>query len=135
MSKKQLYYEKARERYVQDMMGYDEIIKLYPVARSTLVNWGRQGKWEEARKREIAATESLKDTSKEIAEKMGAKILEVLDQGNMPDTRVLQAYARIVSSLGKTVEFEQLDNPPEEAKGEVGDKAKHAIEQLFGKQL
>lgn len=136
--KQVLLNDTAQRMYVEDLMTFEAIAKELDCSERTLRNWATTGLWEDKRKKFRAFQESLHEDSREIATLLAQKIKDQLNNDQLPSRDLLNAFAKISSSMVKMRDYEKA------IKAETGDteaavksqkNAAEIFKQTFGVDL
>lgn len=139
--KQVLLNDTAQRMYVEDLMTFEAIAKELDCSERTLRNWATTGQWEEKRKKFRAFQESLHEDSREIATLLAQKIKDQLNNDQLPSRDLLNAFAKISSSMVKMRDYEKaikLDDSAEadaEAASKSQKNAAEIFKQTFGVDL
>ena len=136
--KQVLLNDTAQRMYVEDLMTFEAIAKELDCSERTLRNWATTGLWEEKRKKFRAFQESLHEDSREIATLLAQKIKDQLNNDQLPSRDLLNAFAKISSSMVKMRDYEKaikLEAGDSEEAAKTQKNAAEIFKQTFGVDL
>ncbi|MEG0518306.1 MAG: hypothetical protein RR555_05500 [Bacteroidales bacterium] len=126
--KKALLMETARMLYIEKGYTYEQIAAELDVSERTARAWGKEGGWPEKMQTITAARERMSEQVQETTSLLGQILIGQLTEGKEPNSRVLDAYARLASSLIKAREYDkdiEAEQTPD--KSNDADALKHTI--------
>lgn len=121
--KKAHLIETARMLYIDKLYTFEQIAAELDVSERTVRRWGQEGGWAEKIQTIHAARERMSEQVREVTALLGEGLIGQLTEGKEPNSRVLDAYARLASSLLKVREFDK-DIETEETDTNVDNEAK-----------
>ena len=136
--KQVLLNDTAQRMYVEDLMTFEAIAKELDCSERTLRNWATTGLWEDKRKKFRAFQESLHEDSREIATLLAQKIKDQLNNDQLPSRDLLNAFAKISSSMVKMRDYEKaikLEAGDSEEAAKTQKNAAEIFKQTFGVDL
>ena len=136
--KQVLLNDTAQRMYVEDLMTFEAIAKELDCSERTLRNWATTGLWEDKRKKFRAFQESLHEDSREIATLLAQKIKDKLNNDQLPSRDLLNAFAKISSSMVKMRDYEKaikLEAGDSEEAAKTQKNAAEIFKQTFGVDL
>lgn len=114
--KKANLIETARGLYIDKLYTFEEVAAELDVSERTVRRWGQEGAWAEKIQQIHAARERMSEQVREVTALLGEGLIGQLTEGKEPNSRVLDAYARLATSLLKVREYDK------DTEAETGDK-------------
>jgi hypothetical protein len=128
------YLETAKNLYLYEHKTFVEISQIIPPNEKTIRRWAKEFGWFQMKKDILTKQKTSIQQAEYIAKKLGDKIEELLDNGTLPDTQLIQAYRGLVKDLKPVKEYSDAKKKEESEKEkspELSDITKSAIAQTF----
>ena len=137
--KKANLIETARMLYIDKLYTFEEVARELDVSERTVRRWGQEGGWAEKIQTIHAARERMSEQVREVTALLGEGLIGQLEEGKEPNSRVLDAYARLATSLLKVREYDkdaEAEGVDKSADNEAAMKnAVSQFEDLFKKEF
>lgn len=139
MAKKAALYGDAERLYVQEQLTLEAIAKKLGCGVRSLVNWKREGNWDDKKKNFLETTQSMHEELYELARLLTTKNLNKVREGSEPEKEQLSFVVKVMASIERTRKYETEVSEPKEdpaaAKKEKMKNLKDRIHQQFGVDL
>lgn len=106
-NKKEQYFNVAQRMYVEQHTPLSGIAKRIDVSERTLVEWKKEGDWENKRSQFLKSMYSCYSELYEAVRKMTIKLNADLDSGIIPDKSTMDFLRSMIDKIPKLKEFER----------------------------
>ena len=110
MTKKDTHLAEAERMYVIEQMTINEVASKLNLGEKTLRLWKDQEKWEEKRKQFLKSKQAFHEELYEFARELMGGIRRDMANGEKIDTGRMYAFTRMLPSIIKVKEYEEISN-------------------------
>lgn len=115
-----MYFAEAERLYIIEHISVTEIARRLNLNEKTVRMWRNEGSWQEKRQQHLKSKEQFHEELYQFARKLMQSIKDDIDQGEKIDQGRLYTFTKLISSLDKVKNYEELQTKKDKQEDKKG---------------